>query len=421
MEEEPDFECAAADWLRQWREIDYSWQGLAAHPCPGWFVDAGGRLRRDAGGDDVRPATLQDYWRDEEDHLLSHGGVSWTAAHAPLDAACDTDYARAALNRLRQRLSGISDAHPIDLTGCISIDQSWLDRSAIRASWALLQLKRLAPDLRLVSCLVQGANSLGVECADDDSPIELEDSLVAPDIDIRGASIGSLSLLGSVCAGSVSLHDVAMTGPLLLDDADVHGQFVARDCRFTHLVSLDAMRCRDALRLLSCRFDGGLTGEEMLIGGDAEVAEGNYSGPVSLHRSRFEGEFVLRDAVCGTLDVSMTRTEGECRWSDCDISGSVSCFGARWVRGFTLERIRFARAIDFRETNAKTACTLDDVHFATPPLFGRLVIMRHPAGWAEHVVESQMDARAWREFLGPGAVRDLKRRARKGMKRDGLQ
>ena len=80
-----------ADWWAEWWKRDYSWEGLGEylpdgapkHPWEGWITDGPGNVREDDGENDVdfylenarnetwpRIATLQDYWRDQEDELI---------------------------------------------------------------------------------------------------------------------------------------------------------------------------------------------------------------------------------------------------------------------------------------------------------------------------------------------------------------
>ncbi|MES1156942.1 MAG: pentapeptide repeat-containing protein [Alphaproteobacteria bacterium] len=76
------------DWWAAWRAEDYSWDGLAQKRWDGWSVIlATGEIvetEKLEDGAAARLATLQDYWRDEEPHLIQGDGKSWTRAHCPL-------------------------------------------------------------------------------------------------------------------------------------------------------------------------------------------------------------------------------------------------------------------------------------------------------------------------------------------------
>ena len=90
------------EWWDKWWEQDFSWEGLAKKRWDGWVVmddgrvlpmeDAPGELRKDIRRDLTLPdgfpgrqATLQEYWRDQEDHLISSpdGSVRFTPMHLP--------------------------------------------------------------------------------------------------------------------------------------------------------------------------------------------------------------------------------------------------------------------------------------------------------------------------------------------------
>jgi hypothetical protein len=86
-------EQAEEDWRAAWRAEDYSWQGLAQKMWEGFCVLADGRivetetLGEGARSDGTRPATLQDYWREEEARLVAGDGKLWTRVHLPLEWA----------------------------------------------------------------------------------------------------------------------------------------------------------------------------------------------------------------------------------------------------------------------------------------------------------------------------------------------
>lgn len=60
------------DWWLKWYEADYSWDGLKNHEWTGHEIDGW-------------PATLQDYWRDQENDLLTApNGKQYTRVHFPM-------------------------------------------------------------------------------------------------------------------------------------------------------------------------------------------------------------------------------------------------------------------------------------------------------------------------------------------------
>ncbi len=105
-------EAAIRQWWKMWWQADYSWDGLKQHKWQGWVyvedrrayknyiktyklppgspdpqcqvieAEHTNRLRK---GTQTRPATLQDYWRDQADHLIDEPGSDrqWTIAHLP--------------------------------------------------------------------------------------------------------------------------------------------------------------------------------------------------------------------------------------------------------------------------------------------------------------------------------------------------
>lgn len=84
-----------SDWWERWWKKDYSWEGLAAldsfgypkHPWPSWRRLPDGSVVEATASTKGRPATLQDYWRDQEHDLIESpvSGKKFTRIHIPLE------------------------------------------------------------------------------------------------------------------------------------------------------------------------------------------------------------------------------------------------------------------------------------------------------------------------------------------------
>jgi hypothetical protein len=90
MAEEPKSpEQREREWWNAWWAEDYSWDGLAKKPWTGWVVaEADGAIHEEGqapAGAAVRPATLQDYWREQEGDLIASpdGKARFTRVHLP--------------------------------------------------------------------------------------------------------------------------------------------------------------------------------------------------------------------------------------------------------------------------------------------------------------------------------------------------
>ncbi|MEM5517906.1 pentapeptide repeat-containing protein [Henriciella sp. AS95] len=118
------------DWWDRWWEDDWSWEGLAKKPWDGWVVPEPGAEPvldeeyngfnhpdlKSRFGPEARTATLQDYWRDQEQCLeKGPGGVSFTRLHLPFEWQDGTptgkaDWPSNALNALiESRLNQVAD------------------------------------------------------------------------------------------------------------------------------------------------------------------------------------------------------------------------------------------------------------------------------------------------------------------------
>jgi uncharacterized protein YjbI with pentapeptide repeats len=90
MGERSSFERRHREWWDGWWAKDFSWDGLANKPYDGWFVLSDGSLVEEPVGDShptdrVRPASQQDYWRDQEGDLIvsPNGTQRFTRVHLP--------------------------------------------------------------------------------------------------------------------------------------------------------------------------------------------------------------------------------------------------------------------------------------------------------------------------------------------------
>lgn len=73
------------DWWAEWRNQNFTWEGLGDTDWDGWAVEPDGTVvPEDGSSADSRVATLQDYWRDEEPRLIEGPGGKYTRFHLPL-------------------------------------------------------------------------------------------------------------------------------------------------------------------------------------------------------------------------------------------------------------------------------------------------------------------------------------------------
>lgn len=84
-----------AEWWKRWWEADYSWEAFEArdedgtpkHPWIGWVRLSDGSVVEEEEGVEGEAATLQDYWRDQENDLFESpvSGKKFTRVHMPLE------------------------------------------------------------------------------------------------------------------------------------------------------------------------------------------------------------------------------------------------------------------------------------------------------------------------------------------------
>lgn len=199
----PDIATLEAQWWKDWRAADYSWDGLAA--------------RSSQACKDIGLKTLQGYWASERDRLIAEPGTPrrWTRFHCPLAFADGSPSPKAAWTEADWRALG-DDLARLTLDPCV----------LFTGVVAPLPIGR--PDLWLNAphAYIRGPLALGPATYVFDRAW-----IAAP---VTGAEIGGLFAADAVFAAGIELSG-ARLGPVNLQDA-----LIARAADFTRVAFTDS-------------------------------------------------------------------------------------------------------------------------------------------------------------------------------------
>jgi DNA polymerase-3 subunit epsilon len=307
----PPAEAASAQEMDQslwhsWWASDFSWEGLKKKAWKGWIVLPDLSVVMAPAGFDViptgaRPATLQDYWREEEGDLYnSPDGSSFTRVHLPLYWKDGTPTGKAAwaadsldpiiARKLEARNDIESEYQPREKSLLIG-------RLRAQFQGAVLLREVDAPKEASSPLSFNFDSAMFVRNAYFDGTVFSSEASFANAVFEGGASFSS----------AVFSHDATFDRAIFSGDADFRG------AKFSRCASFKAIRISrnayfdDAVFLGDCIFDGAaLSGHAYFAGGknaDGAIASFKqvafergvncstrvFSGLVSFKRSKFLG------------------------------------------------------------------------------------------------------------------------------------
>lgn len=250
------------DWWSNWRQEDYSWDGLADKNWDGWAWDpALMRVVPQAdAAEECRPATLQHQWWSHRDALFidPHDGRGYTVAHLPLAWSDGSPSPKTSghggevddgLTIAVQDLLRAAPGGAVDLSGVV-----FAERASITVPGGR--------NIRLRMKRVYAAGSLSLRDENGDAArlgeLDIESSWLKKDLDIEGATIdGGMRLIthrGSEIGGDLQCQGLRLNGRLrgrfgvkrraLFDGAIFEQGAIFEDCLFFSWASFEDARFR---------------------------------------------------------------------------------------------------------------------------------------------------------------------------------
>jgi hypothetical protein len=289
-------------WRAAWRAEDFSWQGLAQKMWEGYSVLADGRIveteqiTSGAGHgqpDGARPATLQDYWRDEEPRLVPGDGKLWTRVHLPLEWADGSATGKAHWDaQERAHLDALIVAK-LKAAGEVANTGPYSNRRVVgpdrRAQFQGAVLLD-APGLELGE---QGALSVRFDRAAFCGPAQFDKAHLHSDVCFESAGFfGTASFDGAQFAGVANFYRA-----LFFSEANFRNTTFSAQVSFARAVFFGEARFRNAVFRSNADFWGGRCLNVL------RCQAVRFEGPVSMRRRRFEGlAFFHETQFLGDMD-----------------------------------------------------------------------------------------------------------------------
>lgn len=391
-------------WWKDWQAEDYSWDGLAHKPWAGWCVLPDGRVVEDPSSwpeeDDrhaprphgARPATLQDYWRDQKDDLIPCpvSGKRFTIIHLPLEWEDGTPTPKVDQTKvLRAKLAAAAGAGEFDFLG----EPDGPDRRA-QCGGAVLRNFDLAE-------LCSNRNE------DGRTPVYLSASrcFFAGVARFSWAAFSvNTWFKGTAFSGNALFDSAAFSGDARFDSAAFLGNGWFSDAAFSGAAAFEGATFSDDAWFNRTSFSGDAFFNSATFSRNAWFLESAFSRYVRFNSANVAGDGSFNKAV-------FSKTA----WFDhAAFSGDAMFDGAVFWEGVTFSYAVFARNARFTGAAFSGLARLDRAVFAgTADFRGEGVALSQPASHQLLIVqtEDRPPQRHEGALTTPAAISPLARRA----------
>lgn len=383
-------EDARAKWWAAWWKADYSWDGLAKKPWPGWAVSADGQPVKRNGKAiprGARAATLQDFWRAEASQLVPDPENPlryWTRAHVPANwqsglpaksAWSDEELSEIeiALAAAIARLPANAFDLPSPPSRRGSSTPSMLQRlSAFSSQWPIPldgAVLKVLPEVVLGRSYVYGRRTAFLymlELPVDGSSIDLRSCLFEMGTYLDGAAgdAGDLRLAGSTFLSECSFESATMR------------TLYCSRTTFCEAVDFDQSRSRGRADFSLSSFHFGATFKSFRstsaifrraeFAGDVDFENAEMK-EVTFERASFMGTAAFRGLAVGPANFGRTTFSNDVDFTD------FTSREANFQRSAFGSSVDFTSAkfgtVDFSSTNFSGSARFTDSHFARAMTF----------------------------------------------------
>ena len=294
------------EWWDKWWEEDFSWKGLAKKRWEGWVVmddgrvlpmeDAPGELRKGLRrnlklphGFPGRQATLQDYWRDQEDHLISSpdGSVRLTPMHLPLawrdgspvDQSLRPDATE--LNTIIKAKLEVAEETSVDFFGRIEgTDRRAQFRGVVFPNFNLIDLTDRANDLPTTQDEpTRVPLSARFEFAAFSGTAWFANAAFSGEAWFENAAFsGEARFANAAFSGNASFENVAFSGDAWFANAAFSGEAWFNNAAFSGDASFANAAFSGGARFDNAAFSGYTWFNNAAFSGDASFANAAFSG-----------------------------------------------------------------------------------------------------------------------------------------------
>ncbi len=285
----PDMTALEAQWWKDWRAADFSWDGLAAKSSEACA--------------DIGLKSLQDYWAAEVDRLIAEPGTTrrWTRFHCPLAFADGTPSPKAAWSDAEWRaLSGDLAQRMLDACVLFTGVVAPLPAAPHPELWLNAQRAYIIGPLDFgsaVLCVDQAwiAGTLG----GGKWSLWADDAVFAGGIGLRGASLGPLSLQRAQILGVADFTGATFGDTSVFTGARFAGRADFSEAVFSHHAQFEQAWFGGAVDFFGVRFLNRALFDGVQCLDDLGFYKSAFVRRLSINDARFYGKVNLEGATDG--------------------------------------------------------------------------------------------------------------------------
>ncbi|RIJ20369.1 hypothetical protein D1224_14680 [Henriciella barbarensis] len=382
------------EWWDRWWKEDWSWEGLAKKPWEGWVVPKPGaepvpdeEYDRRTGhpdaitrfGPEARKATLQDYWRDQADHLINWSDAEghtylFTRLHLPLhwpdgSRTPKLDWSSDALNHLIEtRLNQVNErafeeTHRSEVDwraqfqGVIFADFS-IDRFTPRLLPEAEEGKQLAVSFR--SCCFTGYTRFAFSTFARD--VEFRDAAFANDTGFYETSFNGGAIFEQASFSKDALFKMSTFHQITsFHQTTFNGYTSFEEALFSGSVSFDGVSFRGKSLFGQTRFASGANFANAVFTRGSDFRDANFAGD-----ARFTGAIFLENV--SFIDAKF---DGDARFNGSNFAGQANFSCATFAGSSRFHNVFFAGYALFPGAVFAGTAWFDETAFAASAIFSK--------------------------------------------------
>ena len=387
-------------WWDRWWAADYSWEGLRRRRWRGWSVTRDGALiRSEKAPPDAKRATLQDFWRAEEDRLISDptNPTRWfTSAHAPVrwkdkepekatwSGSRFEDIRTAILTAIGRLPADAFDLTDPSVPRAKAKTSGSSDYTRLVAIWPIPlhgvvvdELPSIVFDHDMVVAR-QAAILEAIDFMANDKPLDFADALFCSDINVMGENLDlrlrRALVVGNVDASSKPLYRVAATNANFVGSVD-----------FTSTSALDRSSFGSTNFHEDATFDSAsfktLVLSAAVFHGRADFDD-MAASRVHGQSTTFKGPFSAKNASLAGVDFERATFDDHASFEDTGLDGKAFFVRTTWngralFTGLRAYDVNFSEAVfngqaTFQNATFKTKANFASVQFEQAARFDEM-------------------------------------------------
>jgi uncharacterized protein YjbI with pentapeptide repeats len=361
----PDIAALEAQWWKDWRAADYSWDGLAA--------------KSSQACKDIGLGTLQDYWASERDRLIAEPGTMrrWTRFHCPLAFAGGAPSPKASWSEADWRALA-DDLARLTLDPCVLFTglvaplpagrpDLWLNAPHAYVHGPLtLGAAAYVLDRAWIAGRVGGAGTSGLFAGD---------ATFAGGLELSGAELGPVNLPRALIAGAADFTRATFTDASVFTGARFAGRADFSEAAFNRHAQFEQAQFGGAVDFFGVHFLNRALFDEARFLDDLGFYKAAFVRRLSINGACFYGKVNLEGITDGdpiAQSPQAIRLFASAGGAPARLEGTLDAAGGPTERSFrSLPKIHARRALFFETANVANRDLLSPSSFRGAQFFER--------------------------------------------------